>query len=178
MNKEKFLKELKRTRSQAESLMYSLHYLLEETVYDARDYVDNELMKPIFDELDNQEQAVMNGEVSDSRRVKDGDEPYHNKRYQIITYAGDIGYDEKYDSDDLNELKQDVKEFKKTEDEVGIADYDTGEWVYIYSKWGRHHFTLEKVFPLSESLANRHSRALERLDKENAERNTEKDWLS
>ena len=107
MNKEKFLKELKRTRSQAESLMYSLHYLLEETVYDARDYVDNELMKPIFDELDNQEQAVMNGEVSDSRRVKDGDEPYHNKRYQIITYAGDIGYDEKYDSDDLNELKQD-----------------------------------------------------------------------
>ena len=74
MNKEKFLKELKRTRSQAESLMYSLHYLLEETVYDARDYVDNELMKPIFDELDNQEQAVMNGEVSDSRRVKDSDE--------------------------------------------------------------------------------------------------------
>lgn len=41
MNKEKFLKELKRTRSQAESLMYSLHYLLEETVYDARDYIEN-----------------------------------------------------------------------------------------------------------------------------------------
>lgn len=101
MNKEKFLNELKRTRSQAESLMYSLHYLLEETVYDARDYVDNELMKPIFDELDNQEQAVMNGEVSDSRRVKDGKKQIKDSdyTYDTVDYKGytiRIEYDNDY----------------------------------------------------------------------------------
>ena len=48
--------------------------------------------------------------------------------------------------------EQDVKEFLKTEDEVGIVDYETGEWVYIHTKDGMPAYNLEKVYPLSASI--------------------------
>lgn len=102
-----------------------------------------------------------------------GFEPYHGKHYQIITYSDDIGYDEKYDSDDLNELKQDVKQFQRTEDEVGIIDYETEEWVYAYSKDGRTP-ALEQAYPLSASLKRKQQRKTERMNS----RYAEKDWLS
>ena len=101
-------------------------------------------------------------------------EPYHGKRYQIVTWAQDIDYDERYDSDDLNELKQDVKEFLKTEDEVGIVDYETGEWVYAYSKDGFGTPNLERVYPLNKNLKNKQKRHFEKMDR----KNIEKDWLS
>lgn len=135
MNKEKFLNELKRTRSQAKSLMYSLYYLLEETVYDARDYVDNELMKPIFDELDNQEQAVMNGEVSDSRRVKDERQVFEGQ------YIGDSPFTGQYQSiiDELLSIKNgqgylDQNDVYDVIDSNGLVISESGDdfevWAY------------------------------------------------